>query len=135
MFDLFVLCVHIDSMKKTKRIGKIKHAKAAIPPAQNVKPKPTDGAQVVQLENPPPEYLLEEAMKEPDRKLLEEYIQTIKVLRDNKRFTFREIVDWLKQYGVIADHNAIYRAYLKSLPERDAAALADAHEEEERNAD
>ena len=74
-------------------------------------------------------------MKEPDRKLLEEYIQAIKVLRDTKRFTFREIADWLKQYGVITDHNAIYRAYLKSLPERDAAALADAHEEEERNAD
>ena len=132
---MFVLFVHICSMRMTKRTGKIKRAKAATPPAQNIKPKPTDGAQVVQLENPPPEYLLEEAMKEPDRKLLEEYIQTIKVLRDNKRFTFREIADWLKEYGVIADHNAIYRAYLKSLPERDAAALADAHEEEEQNAD
>ena len=116
----------------TKRTGK--RAKAATPPAQDIKPKPTDGAQVVQLENPPPEYLLEEAMKEPDRKLLEEYIQTIKVLRDNKRFSFREIADWLKEYGVIADHNAIYRAYSRSLPERDAAAAAVDHEEDERNA-
>jgi hypothetical protein len=132
---MFVLFVYVFYMRMTKRTGKVKRAKAATPPAQNIKPKPSEGAQVVHLENPPPEYLLEEAMKEPDRKLLEEYIQAIKVLRDNKRFTFREIADWLKQYGVIADHNAIYRAYLKSLPERDAAALADAHEEEERNAD
>jgi len=128
----FVSCVYVLAMKITKRTGK--RAKAAIPPAQNIKPKPTDGAQVVQLENPPPEYLLEEAMKEPDRKLLEEYIQTIKVLRDNKRFSFREIADWLKEYGVIADHNAIYRAYSRSLPERDAAAAAVDHEEDERNA-
>jgi hypothetical protein len=130
---MFVLFVHIHIMKMTKRTGK--RAKAATPPAQNIKPKPTDGAQVVQLENPPPEYLLEEAMKEPDRKLLEEYIQSIKVLRDNKRFTFREIADWLKQYGVIADHNAIYRAYLKHLPDEDAALVAEAREEDERNAD
>jgi hypothetical protein len=115
-------------MKMTKRTGKVKQAKAA---AQNV--KPLGGTQVVQLENPPPEYLLEEAMKEPDRKLLEEYIDTIKLLRNTKRFTFREISDWLKQYGVIADHNAIYRAYTKNLPDRDAADAAIGHEEDERN--
>jgi hypothetical protein len=132
---LFVLFVYVFYMRMTKRTGKIKRAKAATPPAQNIKPKPTDGAQVVELENPPPEYLLEEAMKEPDRKLLEEYIQSIKVLRDNKRFTFREIADWLKQYGVIADHNAIYRAYLKHMPDEDAALVAEAREEDERNAD
>jgi hypothetical protein len=131
LLDSFVVFVHIYTMKMTKRTGK---AKAATP-AQNVKPKAADGSQVIQLENPPPDYLLEEAMKEPDRKLLEEYIQTIKLLRDHKRFTFREISDWLKEYGVIADHNAIYRAYLRHLPEPDAAQVAKAHEEEEQNAD
>jgi hypothetical protein len=123
-------------MKMTKRIGKTKRAKAASP-APDTKPKPSDGAQVVELENPPPDYLLEEAMKEPDRKLLEEYIQAIKVLRDNKRFTFREISEWLKQYGVIADHNAIYRAYIRHMSNQDAAHVAEvhAHEEDERNGD
>lgn len=122
-------------MKMTKRTSKIKLPKAAGPPAQDSKSKPADGSQVVQLENPPPEYLLEEAMKEPDRKLLEEYIQAIRVLRDNKRFTFREIADWLKQYGVIADHNAIYRAYIRHMSSRDAAHVAEAaaHEEDERH--
>lgn len=119
-------------MKTTKRTGKIKPATAATPPAPN-KPKPSYGAQVIQLENPPPEYLLEEAMKEPDRKLLEEYIQSIKVLRDYKRFTFREIADWLKEYGVIADHNAIYRAYLKHTPDEDAPLVEQAREEDERH--
>ena len=71
LLDRFVLFVHNTDMKMTKRTGKIKPATAATPPAPN-KPKPSDGAQVIQLENPPPEYLLEEAMKEPDRKLLEE---------------------------------------------------------------
>jgi len=128
---LFVSFVYVCAMKMTKRTGK--RAKAANAPAQNIKPKPTDGAQVVQLENPPPEYLLEEAMKEPDRKLLEEYIQSIKVLRDYKRFTFREIADWLKEYGVIADHNAIYRAYLKHTPDEDAPLVEQAREEDERH--
>jgi len=117
-------------MKMTKRTGKIKRAKAANPSAQN---KPTDGAQVSQSENPPPDYLLEEAMKEPDRKLLEEYIESIKVLRDNKRFTFREIAEWLKQYGVIADHNAIYRAYIRNMSDLDRAGTAIIHAEEERH--
>ena len=131
---LFVLFVHNVTMKMTKRTGKIKPEKAANPPAQDIKPK-TDGSQVIQLENPPPDYLLEEAMKEPDRKLLEEYIETIELLRDNKRFTFREIADWLKQYGVIADHNAIYRAYIRRMPDRDAAEAAVSHEEDERHAE
>jgi hypothetical protein len=133
---LFVSFVYVRAMKMTKRTGKIKkYAKAATPPAPDTKPKPSDGAQV-ELENPPPDYLLEEAMKEPDRKLLEEYIQAIKVLRDNKRFTFREISEWLKQYGVVADHNAIYRAYIRHMSNQDAAHVAEvhAHEEDERNA-
>lgn len=126
--------VHIHAMKMTKRTGKIKRPKTANPSAPDTKQKPSTGSQIIELENPPADYLLEEAMKEPDRKLIEDYIETIKVLRDSKRFTFREISDWLKQYGVIADHNAIYRAYLRHLPDRDAAYAANEHEEDERDA-
>ena len=48
---MFVLFVYMFCMRMTKRTGKIKQAKAATPPAQNIKPKPSDGAQVVQLED------------------------------------------------------------------------------------
>jgi hypothetical protein len=76
------------------------------------------------LECPPPEYLLEEAMKEPNRRLLHDYIQTIRVLRDEKGFTFREIAEWLTESGVDADHNAVYRAYTKGMTDAELNEVA-----------
>lgn len=76
---------------------------------------------VVQTDYPSPEAFLEEAKKEPKRKLLMEYIGTIITLRDEKKFTFRAIAEWLEQRGVETDHSAVYRAYLAAIPpqERD----------------
>ena len=65
-----------------------------------------------------PEPLLEEAMKEQKRVLLMDHINTIVVLRDEKKFTFRAIADWLSARGVEVDHSAIYRAYLACTPEQ-----------------
>lgn len=72
-------------------------------------------------------------MEEPDRRLLEEYGDTIRLLRDEKRFTFREIAVWLQEHGVECDHNSVYREYTKGLSDQDerSVALADAEEEHE----
>jgi hypothetical protein len=83
------------------------------------------------LECPPPEHLLEEAMKEPNRRLLQDYIQTIRVLRDEKGFTFREVADWLTKSGVDADHNAVYRVYTKGMTEAEVEEIGRSEAEED----
>ncbi|MDR3402194.1 MAG: hypothetical protein P4L99_06810 [Chthoniobacter sp.] len=67
-------------------------------------------------EAPPIEAFLEEAKKETKRKLISDHIDTIKLLRDEKRFTFRDIAEWLTARGIETDHSAVYRAYLSSIP-------------------
>ena len=101
-------------MKTQKRVGKVKKAAATTPFPQNPKPEPSAVA-VRQLECPPPEFLLKEALAEPDRRLVEDYAETIRTLRDGKRFTFREISVWLNERGIECDHNSVYRAYTKGL--------------------
>jgi hypothetical protein len=105
------------------------------PKGQELKatPSPPDVA-VTHLEFPPPEFLLEAARNELNRKLLQDYRETINVLRDNKGFSFREIAEWLTENGVDADYNAVYREYTKGMSddeERDVA-LREAEEENER---
>jgi hypothetical protein len=140
MVALFVLFVYLVSMKTQRRLKKVKQTNAAPVPSGEVIPETTPALPVSQVGPlpqvvpPPPEFLLSEAMAEPDRRLLEEYGDTIRVLRDDKRFTFREIAEWLQEYGVECDHNAVYREYTKGLSyeeERDVA-LRDAEEEDER---
>src|SRR3954447_10004658 len=101
VFALFVLFVHIFRMKR-----KVRKPKGA-------EDRPNDEA--VHLEFPPPEYLLQKAHKVIDRKLIEDYVETIHVLRDEKRLTFREIAEWLSENGVPADHNGVYRAYTRHM--------------------
>jgi len=72
---------------------------------------------------PPPERLLEMAMDEADRRILDDYADTIRVLRDDKRFSFREIAQWLGAKGIQTDHNTVYRAYRKHLPPEAAEKL------------
>jgi hypothetical protein len=60
---------------------------------------------------------LEEARKEPRRILLTDYVETINELRNEKRFTFRAIAEWLTERGIATDHSAVYRAYLAAIPE------------------
>src|ERR1044071_1462027 len=74
-------------------------------------------APAAELGVPPPEAFLEEAKHEAKRKLIADHINTIKHLRDEKRFTFREIAEWLNKRGLECDHSAVYRAYLSAIPE------------------
>ncbi len=77
----------------------------------------------------------EAARGEANPRLVEDYVEAIGILRDEKRFTFREIAEWLKdRFGIEADHNAVYRAYTKGMPDMDAAIAARDEEEDERNA-
>jgi hypothetical protein len=57
-----------------------------------------------------------EAEKEPSRRGLEDYSETIRVLKEDKGFSFREIATWLQQRGLNTDHNAVWRAYSKAIP-------------------
>ena len=72
---------------------------------------------VIQADALPPEAFLEEAKKEAKRSLLMDHIQTIKALREQKRFTFRGIAKWLGERGIETDHSAVYRTYLAAIPE------------------
>jgi hypothetical protein len=90
---------------KTK-LGAAAKAKAEKPPV----------TAVVQSDCPPPEAFLEEAKKEPKRILLMDYISTINTLRNEKKFTFRAIAEWLVARGVETDHSAVYRTYLAAVP-------------------
>lgn len=65
---------------------------------------------------PNPGKLLAEAGREPKRLTLDDYRQTIRVLKEEKEFTFREIAEWLKQRGMGVDHNSVWRAYSKCEP-------------------
>jgi hypothetical protein len=93
--------------------------------ASKSKPKPTagpventqPGVAVTQPQCPEPEAFLTEAKSETKRKLLSDHLVTIQTLRDEKRFTFRDIADWFIKRGFETDHSAVYRAYLTSIPE------------------
>jgi len=64
-----------------------------------------------------PNAFLEEARNEPKRKLLIDHIETINLLRNEKRFTFRAIAEWLTARGIETDHSSVYRAYLSAIPD------------------
>ena len=69
-----------------------------------------------------PQQLRAEAEKEPSRRGLHEYTDTIRVLKEDKGFSYREIADWFQQRGLIVDHNAVWRTYSKTLPKRTGSA-------------
>jgi hypothetical protein len=127
------LFVYVHCMKKKQFKSKGKEVVAvAQSPAASLSDKSAKGKQpaasppgdvVTHLEFPPPHFLLEQAEKEPNRKLLGDYLETITVLRKEKGFSFREIAEWLTQNGVTADYNAVYRVYTKGMPDDEVAAL------------
>jgi transposase-like protein len=83
-------------------------------------------------ELPHPELVLRAAEEEPPQRLLDDYTDAIHALRQ-KNFTFREIADWLKKFGFEVDHNAVYRAYAKTVSDYEAAQEAKRDDELERD--
>ena len=83
------------------------------------------------LELPDPEFLARCALQETHRKLLENYRETICILRDQRGFSFREIAEWLTENGLVADYNGVYRIYTKGMP-KDAVARLDKERADDR---
>lgn len=81
---------------------------------------------------PDPQHVLRAAEEEPVQRLLDDYTDAIHTLRD-KNFTFREIAEWLTKFGFSVDHNAVYRAYAKTVPDYEAAEEANRDDELERD--
>jgi hypothetical protein len=83
---------------------------------------------------PDPNELLESALNEtPSDRLLRRYSETIRVLKQQKKFTFREIAVWLTKRGVPTDHNAVWREYTRHISDSQAhEVLAHDDEVEER---
>ncbi len=80
----------------------------------------------------PPEVLLRFAQEEEPRRVLDDYAQVIHTLRD-KNFTFREIAEWLQGHGFDVDHNAVWRAYAKTVPDVEAHLAAEADDQLEED--
>jgi hypothetical protein len=115
---------------------KIKN-KRTQPAKPEATPQPSAPARTITHEGEPcpPDILFDLARQEPNRRVLDEYHDVIRVLRDEKKFTFREIAEWLDNHHVEADHNAVYREYTKAMPDDVAhdVALADEHTEEQES--
>ncbi len=60
-----------------------------------------------------PQKLEAEARKEPRRRGLDDYLDTIRLLKEEKGFSLREIAAWFQERGVNVDHNAVWRACSK----------------------
>ena len=81
-----------------------------------------------------PQQLRAEAEKEPSRRGIEDYSDAIRVLKEDKGFSFREIAAWFTRRGLNIDHNAIWRAYSKTNPSGSGASYNEQSERYERQA-
>ena|ERR1035438_5980587 len=82
---------------------------------------------------PDPQEVAQAAAEAAAPRVLEDYTDAITILRE-KKFTFREIAEWLgKKFGIRADHNSVWRTYTKHMDNYDAHLEAEADEELERD--
>ena len=79
-----------------------------------------------------PQQLRAEAQKEQRRLGLDVYADTIRLLKDEKDFSLREIAAWLKERGVEVDHNAVWRTYSKSIRQQPSTVLSEQNKRIER---
>jgi hypothetical protein len=84
--------------------------------------------------NADPQQLRAEAEKESPRRGLEDYSEAIRVLKEDKGFSFREIATWLQQRGLNTDHNAVWRAYSKTNPSSQLGETNERNEQDEQRA-
>jgi hypothetical protein len=82
---------------------------------------------------PDPEIVARAAAEADAPRVLEDYCDAIRILRE-KKFTFREIAEWLdKNFGIQADHNSVWRAHTKYMDDYKAHMEAKNDEELERD--
>lgn len=70
---------------------------------------------------PDPRQLVQEAAAEVNRRPLRDYAEALRTLRE-KGFSYRDIAAWLAERGVVADHNAVYRAISETPPRSGGAS-------------
>lgn len=75
-----------------------------------------------------PQQLLSEAQKEPRHRGLQDYRETIRVLREEKGFSLREIAAWLRERGLDVDHNAVWRTCPKGTPAGSGGSTSERNE-------
>ena len=80
-----------------------------------------------------PQQLHAQAEKEPSRRGLDEYTDTIQVLKEDKGFSYREIAAWFQQRGLNVNHNAVWRAYSKTLSKYGGSARNEQLEQSEQS--
>ncbi len=85
-----------------------------------------------QLTMPDPQQLRAEAEKEPSRRGIEAYSEAIRLLKNDKGFSFREIAAWLQERNLRVDHNVVWRVYMASR-HYSRGAGDEQHERTERN--
>ena len=81
---------------------------------------------------PDPQQLRAEAQKEASRRGLEDYSEAIRLLKEDKGFSFREIAEWFTQRGLNVDHNAVWRAYSKTISTSAQGRIDERYERFER---
>ena len=81
--------------------------------------------------NADPQQLRAEAEKEPRRRGFGDYGETIRVLKEEKGFSFRDIATWLQQRGLNIDHNAAWRSYSKTTPSAPGGKVTEQNERNE----
>lgn len=69
---------------------------------------------------------------EPRRRGLEDYHEVIRVLREEKGFSLREIASWLQERGLQVDHNSVWRTYSKGGRGGEALSAAERIEQNEQ---
>ena len=89
----------------------------------------------LEIEVPLPEAFLEEAKNEKRRQLLADHSQTITFLRDEKRFSFREIAEWLTKRGLDVNRGGVYRAYIAARPMTEEEFFESQQQDEENPED
>ncbi len=79
------------------------------------KPQPARVTAVTENRLPNAEELKRQAGEETKRHPEWAYWETIKILREEKAMSFREVAEWLSARGVETDRWAVYRVYQSTL--------------------
>ena len=113
LLDMIVLWSMLAKHMTNKRLKKTKSAQ---PQAEG------QGAAVTTTI--PDASALAEAAKQEKRVIAaRDYARVIDILRDEKRFSFQKIADWLNERGVPLDNNEVYRVYTANIPAVEKQAM------------
>ncbi len=113
LLDMIVLWSMLAKHMTNKRLKKTKSAQPQ-----------TEGKGAAVTNTIPDASALAEAAKQEKRVIAaRDYARVIDILRDEKRFSFQKIADWLNERGVPLDNNEVYRVYTANIPAVEKQAM------------